>query len=82
MLTFTVSCFSVSEIAEEDVLQAFFEERKLNSDFISKTADMLWQREVLKFEDVTDDRFTDTSPEGLVQYMLSLLMLSVSMFDL
>lgn len=57
---------AVSEIAEEDVLQAFFEERKLNSDFISKTADMLWQREVLKFEDVTDDRFTYTSPEGLV----------------
>ncbi|XP_038895660.1 uncharacterized protein LOC120083843 isoform X2 [Benincasa hispida] len=61
MLTFTVSCFSVSEIAEEDVLRAFFEERKLNSDFISKTSDMLWQRAVLKFEDVTDDRFTDTS---------------------
>ncbi|KGN64952.1 uncharacterized protein LOC101208386 [Cucumis sativus] len=56
---------AVSEIAEEDVLQAFFEERKLNSDFISKTSDMLWQRAVLKFEDVTDDRFMDTS-QGLV----------------
>ncbi|KAG7019357.1 hypothetical protein SDJN02_18317 [Cucurbita argyrosperma subsp. argyrosperma] len=57
---------AVSEIAEEDVLQAFFEERKLNADFISKTSDMLWQREVVKFEDVTDDRFTDTSQEVLV----------------
>ncbi|XP_022973155.1 uncharacterized protein LOC111471665 [Cucurbita maxima] len=57
---------AVSEIAEEDVLQAFFEERKLNADFISKTSDMLWQREVMKFEDVTDDRFTDTSQEVLV----------------
>lgn len=68
MLTFKVSCFSVSDIAEEDVLQAFFEERKLKSDFISKTSDMLWQRAVLKFEDVTDDRFMYTSQEGLVQY--------------
>ncbi|XP_050936474.1 uncharacterized protein LOC103501748 isoform X4 [Cucumis melo] len=57
---------AVSDIAEEDVLQAFFEERKLKSDFISKTSDMLWQRAVLKFEDVTDDRFMYTSQEGLV----------------
>lgn len=29
----------------------FFKERELNGDFISKTSDMLWQREVMRFVD-------------------------------
>lgn len=63
-----VSCFSASEITDEDVLQAFIKERKLNGDFISKTSDMLWQKEVLKFEDVSDVSVADVSQEVLVQH--------------
>lgn len=69
----TVSCFSASDIAQVDVLQAFFEERKLNGDFISKACDMLWQREVLISEDASDERFTDTSQEVLVQQLQYIL---------
>lgn len=63
-----VSCFSASEITDEDVHQAFLKERKLNGDFISKTSDMLWQRDVLKFEDARDSSFADASQEVLVQH--------------
>ncbi|XP_022142533.1 uncharacterized protein LOC111012623 isoform X2 [Momordica charantia] len=57
---------AASEITDEDVLQAFIKERKLNGDFISKTSDMLWQNEVLKFEDVSDVSVADVSQEVLV----------------
>ncbi|XP_008229001.1 PREDICTED: uncharacterized protein LOC103328385 [Prunus mume] len=51
----------VSELAEEDTLQAFFKERQLNGDLVSKVSDVFWQKEFTKSVVDADDvgRFAD-----------------------
>ncbi|XP_044483878.1 uncharacterized protein LOC123209800 isoform X2 [Mangifera indica] len=46
---------SVSEVAEDDVLQMFLKERELNGDFISKVSDLFWQRGVANAKYVDAD---------------------------
>ncbi|KAF6147774.1 hypothetical protein GIB67_006747 [Kingdonia uniflora] len=40
-----------NEIAREDLLQFFLKERQLNGDLVSKTCDLLWKRDELKYVD-------------------------------
>ncbi|KAI5322949.1 hypothetical protein L3X38_032021 [Prunus dulcis] len=56
----------VSELAEEDILQAFFKERQLNGDLVSKISDVLWQKEFTKSVVDADDvgRFADTPQQA------------------
>nr|XP_023920999.1 uncharacterized protein LOC112032467 [Quercus suber]POF25092.1 hypothetical protein CFP56_75478 [Quercus suber] len=60
----------VSGVAEEDVLQMFFKERKLSGDFISKASDIFWQREVQQFVDADAGEPADT-PQQAEQVMES-----------
>ncbi|GMH07338.1 hypothetical protein Nepgr_009178 [Nepenthes gracilis] len=56
--TLTVSVIKgpcpVSERAEEDVLEAFFRDRELNGDLITKASDILFQREARKSDTLHD----------------------------
>ncbi|ONI01372.1 hypothetical protein PRUPE_6G135900 [Prunus persica] len=56
----------VSELAEEDILQAFFKERQLNGDLVSKVSDVFWQKEFTKSVVDADDvgRFADTPQQA------------------
>ncbi|XP_059627721.1 uncharacterized protein LOC132270560 [Cornus florida] len=51
----------VSELAEDDVLQTFFEEREQNGDIIAKVSDILWLRDAIKFVDAETDIVADTT---------------------
>ncbi|CAL1403855.1 unnamed protein product [Linum trigynum] len=55
----------VSELAEDDVLQMFLEERAVSGDLISKVCDMFWQRDIVKLADADVDasKFVDTTLE-------------------
>lgn len=54
----------MSGVAEEDVLQMFFKERKLSGDFISKASDIFWQREVQQFVDADAGEPADTPQQA------------------
>ncbi|XP_050375919.1 uncharacterized protein LOC126793441 [Argentina anserina] len=45
----------LSEVANEDVLQTFFKERRLNGDFVSRLSDVFWQKEFNNLVDDDDD---------------------------
>ncbi|CAI0544135.1 unnamed protein product [Linum tenue] len=53
----------VSELAEDDVLQMFLEERAVSGDLISKVCDMFWQRDIVKLADADASKFVDTTLE-------------------
>ncbi|XVE59610.1 hypothetical protein DITRI_Ditri05aG0059700 [Diplodiscus trichospermus] len=55
---------SVSGSVEEDILEMFFKDRRVNGDFISKASDMLWQREVLKVVDTDVSEPADTTQQA------------------
>ncbi|XP_039129604.1 uncharacterized protein LOC120265718 isoform X1 [Dioscorea cayenensis subsp. rotundata] len=51
LVTFALrSSLHESEVFGEDVMRMFAKERQLNGDFVSKVSDMLWWKEMLKFE--------------------------------
>ncbi|XP_021802597.1 uncharacterized protein LOC110746664 isoform X2 [Prunus avium] len=62
----SVSALRTSPPPEEDVLQAFFKERQLNGDLVSKVSDVFWQKEFTKSVVDADDagRFADTPQQA------------------
>ncbi|GAV62971.1 hypothetical protein CFOL_v3_06493 [Cephalotus follicularis] len=58
-----------NEIAGEDILQSFFQDRQLNGDFISKASDILWQREITQFINAASGKLADTQQaEEVMRY--------------
>ncbi|KAB1227172.1 hypothetical protein CJ030_MR1G029028 [Morella rubra] len=60
---------AVSGVAEDDVLQTFFKERKLSGDFISKASDIFWESEVKEVvdADAVDPAETPLQAEQVMQ---------------
>lgn len=71
-----LSWVSVSEVAEDDVLQMFLKERELNGDFISKVSDLFWQRGVAnaKYVDADTVYVADTPQQAEQVYWISNLL--------
>ncbi|CAN0880011.1 hypothetical protein LINGRAHAP2_LOCUS13413 [Linum grandiflorum] len=64
---FKASYTPVSELADEDVLQMFLEERAESGDFVSKICDMFWQGDLIKLVDAGISKPVETPAQEVEQ---------------
>ncbi|XP_074268143.1 uncharacterized protein LOC141591639 [Silene latifolia] len=61
---------SVSEQVEDEVLEEFIRDRRLNGDLVAKYSDIFFQRRAMSFSDVEADKLADSSPVREVETLV------------